>query len=185
MSSTILLPPRAQLCTRFYSNKHKQSSNVHSSPCNTTIYGCFCVFYKSRSVWCVMWDVTKFRHFSRGACVNLVHFAGLLHCAGGEGGGGGGGAEAQRSVIFVLICVTTKMSLSMGMIVTFGALDVINNNFGSICHLLRLLLRAELFAVQLFQLHLPYRNLRCCLVLGGAMTHTPIQLFHLHLPYRN
>jgi hypothetical protein len=68
----------------------------------------------------------------------------------------------------------TKIYLSMGMIVTFvGALDVvadvINNNFdSSIRHLLRLLLRAELFAIELFQLHLPNCNLRCCLVLGGA-----------------
>ncbi len=113
--------------------------------------------------------VTKLRHFVRGACVNLVHFAGLLHCTGG-----GGGGEAQKSVIFVLICVMTKICLSMGLIVTFvGALDVvadvINNNFdSSIRHLLRLLLRAELFAIELFQLHLPNCNLRCCLVLGGA-----------------
>ena len=101
--------------------------------------------------------------------MNLVHFAGLLHCTGG-----GGGGEAQKSVIFVLICVMTKICLSMGMIVTFGALDVINNTFdSSIRHLLRLLLRAELFAIELFQLHLPNCNLRCCLVLGGAIaSHT-------------
>ena len=77
-------------------------------------------------------------------------------------------------MIFVLICVMTKICLSMGMIVTFGALDVINNTFdSSIRHLLRLLLRAELFAIELFQLHLPNCNLRCCLVLGGAIaSHT-------------
>jgi hypothetical protein len=35
------------------------------------------------------------------------------------------------------------------------------------------LLRAELFAIELFQLHLPNCNLRCCLVLGGAIaSHT-------------
>jgi hypothetical protein len=86
-----------------------------------------------QGAFCVVCDVgvTKLRHFVRGACVNLVHFAGLLHCTGG-----GGGGEAQKSVIFVLICVMTKICLSMGMIVTFvGALDVvadvINNNFDS------------------------------------------------------